>query len=146
MRQWSADRVKLGWNLLDFENGLAAGSFVTIANRARTFSGIPTGYGLIKRSYNPDRSGVLTILVASESRLQQQLITLHNADKLTHSVVFPFAMSDLDTGERHIFGKAYIATLPNLIKATAGSSTPWEFEYERHAVQSFDFGAGDVGV
>ena len=69
--------------------------------------------------------------IDQESKLHQQLIAIHQADKLSRNQVFPFVITDKSTGEVVVFSNAYIMTEPDFTRATESTTVPWVFMYEK---------------
>lgn len=131
MRQYSIDKMEVTWASLDFKEGLAAGTSITEARTSPAWSQKDTGLGKTVRVYNPSESGELTMTIDQESKLHQQLIAIHKADKLARNQVFPFVIIDKSSQEKVIFSNAYIMTEPDFSRGTESTTFPWVFLYEK---------------
>jgi len=131
MRQYGIDQVELAWYGLDLKEGIAQGTSVAEARSTAPWSMKPSGTGGVVRVWNPDESGTLTITVDQESKLHQQLWTLHQADKLLRNVVAPLMMTDNASGEIFSYTNAFILNTPDESRGTESATFAWTFGYER---------------
>ena len=150
MRQYSADLIECTWAplglpVVDFKDGFAQGTFIQPTRNAPTWTQRPNGVGGIVRLFNPDRSGFITMLIDMESKLQQELVTLGNADVLTRSLTGPIVIRDGNTKELAFYNKAYIATIPDIPKGISSGIVPWRFNFETFLQQPFGFNENVVG-
>lgn len=147
MRQYAADRVKVGWTFSgDLTPGLAAGTFVQEERNAPTWNTKPDGFGGLIRMFNKDRSGQVTLLIDQESREHQVLRTLANTDRLTRALVGPLVVTDLNMKELAFYNQAFILTDPNLLKAVGPSTVAWVFAFSSIAYQAFGANNNVVGA
>ncbi len=160
MRQYAADQVRVSWTTiatpatapagrvspgLDLTPGLAQGTFIQERRNVDTWNQKPNGVGGVVHLFNPNKSGELTLLIDGSSRTHQELITLHNADLITRSIVGPLVVRDLNTREVNFFNKARIKTMAPLSKGTTATVYSWIFLYELAVRQSFGFDNNLVG-
>jgi len=131
MKQYAIDRVELAWQSLDFKEGLAAGSTITEARTAPSFTLKTSAVGEGIRVFNPDRSATISILVNQESRLHQQLRALAAADRDSRDIVGPLVLKDTTSGEQFTYVNCFISTEPDEIRATESSDFTWVFLCER---------------
>lgn len=131
MKQYSIDRVELAWQGLDFKTGLAAGSSITEARTAPSWTMKTSAAGEGIRVFNPDRSATLSVLVNQESKLHQQLRQLAESDRLNRDVVGPMVLKDTTSGEQFTYVNAFITVDPDEIRATESSDFTWVFMCER---------------
>jgi|GEM_PF-6547415 len=131
MRQYGIDQVEVSWQGLSFKEGLAAGTSITEARNAPTFTQKVNGaVSRVVRIYNPDRSGTITIVVDQESRLHQQLRSLAEADVLTRAIVGPMTVRDNSNDETMVYQNAHISTQPNETRGTDSATFEWVFNFE----------------
>lgn len=133
MRQYSSDQVEITWQGLDFKEGLAAGTFITEARGATSWTykpGGPAGKGT--RIYNPDRSGTVSVVVDQESRLHRNLRTIAKADRVpaTRTKVAAMIMADASSGDRTTYKNAYIVTDPDESRGADSVTFTWVFQFE----------------
>jgi hypothetical protein len=148
MRQYSADAVENTWLGLDFKEGLAAGSFITEARNAPTWTQKPAGaVPKVTRVYNPDRSGTVTITVDQESQLHQSLKGIANAerDPGTRDKVGDMVLKDTSSGEEVTWVNAYITTKPDLVRGNESQTFAWVFAFEDFRDAEIDPLANQVG-
>ena len=131
MRQYSIDHVELGWEGLDLKEGLAAGSTITEARTAPSWSMKTSANGEGIRTFNPDRSATISILVNQESKTHQQLRQLAEDDRDNRNVVGPMVLKDTTSGEQFTYVNAFIVTDPDEVRATESSDFTWVFMCER---------------
>lgn len=131
MKQYSIDRVELAWQGLDFKTGLAAGSSITEARTAPSWTMKTSAAGEGIRVFNPDRSATISVLVNQESKLHQQLRQLAESDRLNRDVVGPMVLKDTTSGEQFTYVNAFITVDPDEIRATESSDFTWVFMCER---------------
>lgn len=131
MRQYSIDHVELAWQGLDLKEGLAAGSSVTEARTAPSWTMKTSAVGEGIRTFNPDRSATISILVNQESKLHQQLRQLAESDRLSRNIVGPMVLKDTTSGEQMTYVNAFITVDPDEIRATESSDFTWVFMCER---------------
>lgn len=131
MKQYSIDRVELAWQGLDFKEGLAAGSTITEARTAPSWTMKTSANGGGIRVFNPDRSATISVLVNQESRLHQQLRQLAENDRLNRDVVGAMVLKDTTSGEQFTYVNAFITVDPDEIRATESSDFTWVFSCER---------------
>lgn len=129
-RQWSVDGVELSWALLDLKEGIAKGSFLKEDRTGKTWTVKETGMGKIVRIFNPGRSGTLTLTVAAESKLHQQLHAIALLDRQARNQVFPLTKTDNSTGEVRVYSNAFILTDVADSISTEGGTFEWEFGFE----------------
>ena len=132
MRQYSIDQVELAWLGLDFKEGMAAGTSITEARNAPSWTIKPTGQGRAVRVYNPDRTGTVSIVVDQESALHQSLLDISRADRIpaTRNQVAVMTMTDTSSGEVVNFQNAFITTDPDLTRGTESATFTWVFGFE----------------
>lgn len=131
MKQYSIDHVELAWEGLDFKPGLAAGSSVTEARTAPSWTMKTSANGEGIRTFNPDRSATISCLVNQESKLHQQLRQLAESDRLNRDIVGPMVLKDTTSGEQFTYVNAFITVDPDEIRATESSDFTWVFMCER---------------
>ncbi len=131
MRQYSIDHVELGWEGLDLKEGLAAGSTITEARTAPSWSMKTSANGEGIRTFNPDRSATISILVNQESKTHQQLRQLAEDDRDNRNVVGAMVLKDITSGEQFTYHNAFIVTDPDEVRATESSDFTWVFMCER---------------
>ena len=131
MRQYSIDHVELGWEGLDLKEGLAAGSTITEARTAPSWSMKTSANGEGIRTFNPDRSATISILVNQESKTHQQLRQLAKDDRDNRNVVGAMVLKDITSGEQFTYHNAFIVTDPDEVRATESSDFTWVFMCER---------------
>lgn len=131
MRQYSIDHVELGWEGLDLKEGLAAGSTITEARTAPSWSMKTSANGEGIRTFNPDRSATISILVNQESKTHQQLRQLAKDDRDNRNVVGAMVLKDTTSGEQFTYVNAFIVTDPDEVRATESSDFTWVFMCER---------------
>lgn len=130
MRNYSIDQYNLTWQNLDFAEGLAAGSSFVEARTTPAFTMKMSARGKGIRVYNTDRSGTTTILVNSESKLNQDLRALAKQDRLTRDVVGAMVGKDSSSGEQFTYKNAFIVTEPDETRATESTDVAWVFMWE----------------
>lgn len=130
MRQYSIDHVELTWQGLDFKAGMAAGSVITEARTAPTWTIKPTANGDAIRVLNPDRTGTTSILINQESKLHQQLRALAQDDVQDRDIVGAMVLKDTSSGEQYTYKNAFIQTEPDEIRATESSDFTWVFMWQ----------------
>jgi hypothetical protein len=130
MRNHGIDKCELTWMGLDFKEGLAEGSSISHARNGQLFFVKRTGMGKLVRSYNPDKSGTVTITVDTESKLHQQLIELALNDGQLRNLVDEMRLKDEEIGIVITFINAFIMTQPGESRATEASTSQWVFCYE----------------
>lgn len=131
MRQYSIDHVELDWEGLDLKEGLAAGSTITEARTAPSWSMKTSANGEGIRTFNPDRSATISILVNQESKTHQQLRQLAKDDRDNRNVVGAMVLKDITSGEQFTYHNAFIVTDPDEVRATESSDFTWVFMCER---------------
>lgn len=131
MRQYSIDHVELDWEGLDLKEGLAAGSTITEARTAPSWSMKTSANGEGIRTFNPDRSATISILVNQESKTHQQLRQLAKDDRDNRNVVGAMVLKDTTSGEQFTYVNAFIVTDPDEVRATESSDFTWVFMCER---------------
>jgi hypothetical protein len=130
MRQYSIDHVELTWQGLEFKPGLAAGSTITEARTAPSWTIKAQANGAAIRVYSPDRTGTVSVLVNQEAALQQQLRALAQTDRLDRDIVGPMVLKDTSSGEQFTYKNAFIQTQPDEIRGTESSDFTWVFMFE----------------
>lgn len=130
MRQYAIDKVELSWQGLDLKPGLAAGTSVTEARNAPTWTNKPTGQGRVVRVYNPDRSGTISIVVDQESSVHQDLRSLAQTDRISRNIVGTLMLHDTTSGEIMFFKNSYISTEPDETRGTDSATFTWVFNFE----------------
>lgn len=132
MRQYSIDGVELAWLGLDFKEGLAAGTSITEARTAPSWTIKATGQGRAVRVYNPDRTGTLSVVVDQESQLHQSLLDISRADRnpATRNQVGAMVLKDTSSGEVVNFKNTFITTDPDLTRGTESATFTWVFGFE----------------
>lgn len=131
MRQYSIDHVEVSWFGLDLKDGIAAGTSITEARNATSWSNKPTGQGKVVRVYNPDMSGTVSIVVDQESRTHQDLRTLAISDRAARNIVGPLVVTDTTTGEVFYYKNSYIASEPDESRGTESATFTWVFNFEK---------------
>ena len=133
MRQYSIDQVVLGWMALDFQSGLATGSSITESKSAPDFTSKAQANGQQVRVKGTDKSGTLTILVAAESQLHQQLWAIAMADRNpdTSDQVAPGRITVVNSGAVINYQNMYIQDTPDETFGTESVDLPWVFGFER---------------
>lgn len=131
MRQYSIDHVELDWEGLDLKEGLAAGSTITEARTAPSWSMKTSANGEGIRTFNPDRSATISILVNQESKTHQQLRQLAKDDRDNRNVVGAMVLKDITSGEQFTYHNAFIVTDPDEVRATESSDFTWVFMCDR---------------
>ena len=131
MRQYSIDHVELGWEGLDLKEGLAAGSTITEARTAPSWSMKTSANGEGIRTFSPDRSATISILVNQESKTHQQLRQLAKDDRDNRNVVGAMVLKDITSGEQFTYHNAFIVTDPDEVRATESSDFTWVFMCDR---------------
>ena len=132
MRQYSADQVEISWQGLDFNEGLATGTFQQEAQNTPKYS---TKVGKSRnsqyRTRSTDRSGTNTLLVDMESQLHQDLVALSNTDDDpgTATIVGKMTVKDLSTGEIMEYENSFIQTDADQSKSTEPGTASWVFAY-----------------
>jgi len=135
-RQYSSDQVAISWAGLDFQGGLAQGSFVTEARTAGSWTQRATLSGGTIRSYNADRTGTVTVLINRESQLMVDLLVKAAEDRLNRDVVKPMVVKDVSSGRTMTYVNAYIMTDPDEVWATEGQDISWVFAWEKITKQA----------
>lgn len=131
MRQYSIDHVELDWEGLDLKEGLAAGSTITEARTAPSWSMKTSANGEGIRTFNPDRSATISVLMNQESKTHQQLRQLAQDDRDNRNVVGPMVLKDTTSGEQLTYHNAFIVTDPDEVRATESSDFTWVFMCDR---------------
>lgn len=132
MRQYSIDNVEVGWLGLDFKEGLAQGTSITVTKTTVAFTQKPRGIGGTTRVYNPDRSGTVTFLIDQESQLHQSLKGLANSERTPsgRDKVGEMAIRDLTSGEILKLKNAFITAIPDYVRGTESQVFSWVFGFE----------------
>lgn len=131
MRQYSIDQVEVAWMGLDFKEGLATGTSISEARTVPSWSTKEKGaVPKIVRTYNPSKSGQLTVVVDQESQLHQQLKAIAQADSLTRDQVAVMTINDASSSEVFNFRNAFIMTEPDMGRGTESATFSWVFMYE----------------
>lgn len=133
MRQYSSDQVEITWRGLDFKEGLATGTFITEARTTPSWAYKPQGpSGKGVRTYQPDRSGTVSIVVDQESALHRQLRTIAKADRnpATRNQVGAMIMYDGSSKDRTTYKNAYIVTDPDETRGIESATFTWVFQFE----------------
>lgn len=131
MRQYMADLVELNWFGLDLKPGLAAGTFITEARNAPSWTQKPSGARpRVVRVFNPDRSGTVSVVVDQESAEHQRLRQLAAQDRATRSIVGVMTMKDGASGETVYYRNAYIQTEPDETRGVESATFTWVFLFE----------------
>ncbi len=130
-RQYSSDEVEIGWQGLDFKEGLAQDTFITEARNVDTWERKAQANGATIDGINLDRSGVLTVLVDQESALSKQLRALYLQDIKTRSIVGPLRMVDTSSSETFVFVNARIKSDANTVRGTTTGVESWVFMYSK---------------
>jgi len=126
-RQYSIDRVELAWQGISFKEGLAAGTSVTEARNSVGWTQKPRGNGGTVQTYNPDESGVVSIVVDMESQLHQTLLTLASADRANRNIVGPMTLNDTSSGAVTVYESARIQNEPDETRGTESGTVTWVF-------------------
>jgi hypothetical protein len=131
MRQYSSDKVEIAWLGLDFSEGLATGTFIAETRETPTFTKKTTARGKAIRTFNPNRSGSLTITVDQESKLHQQLLAIAEDDRDPNQrdKVDTMRMSQPGVSATR-YVNAYITTEPDEARGTESATFGWVFEFE----------------
>lgn len=132
MRQYSADQVEIAWQGLDFNEGLASGTFQQEAQNAPKYSlKVGKSRNSQYRTRSTDRSGTNTLLVDMESQLHQDLIALSNTDDNpeTANIVGKMTVKDLSTGEIMEYENTFLLTDSDQAKSTEPGTASWLFGY-----------------
>lgn len=132
MRQYSIDGVELAWLGLDFKEGMAAGTVITEARSAPSWTMKATGQGKAVRVYNPDRTGTWSVVVDQESQLHQSLLDIARADRnpSIRDKVAAAVLNDTSSGEVVTWGNSFITTEPDLTRGTESATFTWIFGFE----------------
>lgn len=132
MRNYAVDRLDLAWAGLDLKEGILQGTFLqeALSSPAR-WNMRANGMGRVVRSWNPDRSGTVTITVGQETSTHRKLYTLLQEDELLHNVVKPMVATDLSSGEEFRYVNAFILGEPNESRGTEAAAFAWVFGFER---------------
>ena len=130
MRQYSIDHVEANWFGLSLKEGYAVGSAITEARTTPSWTNKPTGQGKVVRVYNPDRSGTISFLIDQESQTQANLTALAITDRVSRNVVGTMVVWDTTSGDIFYYKNAYIATDPDMVRATDSSVFTWVFNFE----------------
>ena len=131
MRQYAIDRLEVSWAGLDLKEGAAAGTFLQEARTSQRFSTKPSGTGSLFRAFNPDESGIVTIMVDQESKTHQQLLAISDADQNLRNAVFPMFCHDASNAEKWSYANAFILSPPNESRGVESTTFQWQFAYER---------------
>lgn len=75
-------------------HGFSEGSLVTVARTSDAFTMVVGADGEVGRSFNPDRSGTVTIMLKSDSDSNDFLSALAIADELSLNGTFPILVKD----------------------------------------------------
>jgi len=146
MRQYSIDQVEVSWQGLSFKEGLAAGTSITEARNAPSFTQKVNGaVSRVVRVFNPDKSGTITIVVDQESNLHQQLRALAAADEISRAIVGPMTVRDNSNDETLVYTNCYISTQPNETRGTDSATFEWVFNFESFAKAPALGNANSVG-
>ncbi len=127
LRQYSSDAVELTWNQLDFKEGFATGTFVTLNFNVDAFTHKSTASGDGVSVFVKDRSGTCVVTVSQESTLHQQLLAVHNQDRSTRDQVFLGKFNDTSSGEVYDLNKMRIVRSPDVSRGTESASFDWTF-------------------
>jgi len=145
MRNYGIDRVELSWFGLDLKPGLAAGSSITETRTTQSFSLLPGGMGSVTRTYNPDRSGSVAILVDQTSQTHKDLMVLSQVDRATRGVVGVMTLKDISSDETIYYKNACIASDPPTVRGSVAGTYTWVFLFETAEYQGGNANANVVG-
>lgn len=132
MFQYSADDISISWLGLgpEFDEGLASGSFFTDAPATPSYSTVTLKSGKKVRVGSTDTGGVLTMVVAQESKLHQQLRAINKLDTSTaRNKVANLLLSD-SSGYKVNYKNTFISAKPGEPRGTETGPMTWTFEYE----------------
>lgn len=136
MRQYSIDQVNVGWlEGADFAEGLAPGTSIVDSPANAAFTNNETrARGGTTSTHNPAKSGTLTMQVAQTSKLYQQLLTIHKADRDPNqrNKVAPMKIKDSSSGYVVNYKNTRLTTRPGLGRGTAEAAVPFVFSYEMY--------------
>ena len=132
MRQYSIDQVELSWLNLDFKDGLSAGTSISEALNAGGFGVTATANGKATRTYDPNRTGTVTVTVDQTSTIHRQLTAVWNQDKVpaTRDKVGPMLMNDASSGDVVTWKNAHIANRMPVQRGTEVTQFAWVFNFE----------------
>lgn len=130
-RQYGIDKVELTWAGLDLKEGVAVGTFLQEARTGQNWTVKPTGTGGIVRTFNPDRSGTVTVTMDQESKTHQQLNNIALLDRVGRNQVFPMVMYDTSSKETYSYINAFILGEPDEGRATESLTFAWVWGFER---------------
>ena len=144
-RNYSIDQVQLNWFGLDLKPGLAAGSSITESRNASSFTFTPDGVGGGTRTYDPNRSGSVAVLIDQTSQVHKDLMVLAQVDRATRAVVGVMTLKDDSSDETVYFKNAYIMADPPTVRGTASGTFTWTFHFETSEYQGGKASANVVG-
>jgi hypothetical protein len=133
MRQYSIDQVELTWLGVNFADGMATGSTIVESKAAPDWTRKAQARGRQVRVKGTDKSGTLTVLVAQESQLHQDLMAIYMADRnpATSDQVGPGRLVDTSSGFVINYQNMYIEDSPDETFGTESSDLTWVFGFER---------------
>ena len=131
LRQYSIDEVDLSWFGLDIKEGLAVGTSIVESRNSASWATTPHGQGGGTRSYNPDRTGTVTITVDQTSTLHQKLLALSASERTPagRNKVGVMKMKDQSSGYETNWLNAFIMTDPEVARGTEAATFAWVFQY-----------------
>lgn len=136
MRQYSADQVEMAWNGLDFKTGVAQGTFITESLNGAGWSMTPAGaVPTVTRTYDPDKSGTLTLTIDQTSTLHQQLMIIARSDRnpATRTQVDTLKITDTSNGEVMNYLNAHISVKAGFGRGSEAGTPSWVFNFEDYA-------------
>lgn len=146
MRQYSADRVSVNFTGIDLTPGAAVGTFFAESPPSPLWRVKGNGVGGIVYTYHPPMGGQCTVIMDPLSKQHFQLLTFHNADRVTKSLVGVLRVVDNNTSEVSVYSKCRILGRPPTQKGTRPIPAPWVFGYEYAVVQGFNFDKAAIGA
>jgi hypothetical protein len=129
MLQYFSNDVSISWIGLDLNPGLAAGTYVSFTSDNTTWRFVKDGLGGGIRLSNDNTSGMVAVVIETQSKTHQQLLALHNADKVQKNFIGPFYLNDRTTGQRIVCKSTYIEDEPDEFRGLEAAAVTWVFKY-----------------
>lgn len=134
MKGYNSNSVEITWQGLDFKEGLASGTLISITRTGPSFTMKDQANGKVIRSFNPTLSGTATITVNQSSQLYQDLLEQVELDRINQNVVGPMVIKEVSSGRQITLKSAFIQTAPDETFAMEDSDIAFVFGFE--AVQN----------
>lgn len=127
-KNYSFKNVNIIWGIIEFEEFADGNDIVTITVETPQWNKTVGGKGDVARSQTSDNTCVVNVKLLQTSKTNKLLYTQYLLDRETQLGVYPFWITNKETGKKHIINNAWIQKEPDTSEGQEVPVLTWTFD------------------